>query len=211
MQSKYPISIGDMFGSWTALSTEGKMISCKCVCGITKNVNRYNLINGKSVSCGCTKDRSTPVTKHGLSKTRAYRTWKAIKARCYRKSHSDYPRYGGRGIKVCDRWKNSFQEFYNDMGERPEGASIDRIDVDGNYSPENCQWATQTQQMRNTRRSRVVIIDGTSKTVAELSETSGIPADTIYKRINAGWVGREIISKENHAARPPAKISGERR
>lgn len=89
--------------------------------------------------------------KHGLVKTPEYISWRGMKARCYSKNGKSYASYGGRGITICDEWRNSFMAFLNDMGKRPEGATLDRIDNDGNYEPNNCRWATQTQQSINTR------------------------------------------------------------
>lgn len=191
------------FGRWLVVDARisEKKVLCLCDCGTTKLVNVYNLVGGKSTSCGCDGNRG-PMT-HGLSKDPAYRTWKTIKARCHNPNHKNFPDYGGRGIRVCDRWMSSPELFISDMGERPSlSHSIERIDPNGNYEPGNCTWATQREQMRNTRRSCVLTHQGMTKTVAEWAETTGLKESTVYHRIAAGW------SAEMAIGTPARKISG---
>ena len=111
-----------------------------------------------------------------------YTVWQGMKRRCYNKGFKQYSSYGGRGIKVCDRWKNSFASFIQDMGERPDGYSIDRIDNDGDYSPENCRWASRRTQSLNRRDTRIVTINGVDYKAHVLSELSGLKTDTIMER-----------------------------
>jgi hypothetical protein len=128
---------------------------CRCDCGQVLNVQRSNL--GKTTnSCGCIKrEMLAAKATHGMSESREYFTWSGIKDRCSRFRRKDYARYGGRGITVCQRWLDSFENFYADMGPRPSKYhSIDRIDPDGNYEPRNCRWATPREQRINQRRMR---------------------------------------------------------
>jgi hypothetical protein len=127
---------------------------CKCDCGKETNVLSDNLRRGKQVSCGCylTERRVT----HGMTKTKEYTIWQGLRERCNNPNKFGYKDYGGRGIKVCERWDISFENFYADMGERPSpGHSIDRIDVNGDYKPTNCRWATQSEQNLNRRVGKI--------------------------------------------------------
>lgn len=132
--------------------------NCRCDCGNEKEVRADSLKSGRSQSCGCLrKERVIETqTKHnntkGHNKTPEYNSWAAMKARCYNQNFKQFPDYGGRGVIVCDRWKDSFEDFLIDMGEKPTpNHSIDRIDVNGNYEPENCRWTDRTSQQRNQR------------------------------------------------------------
>lgn len=122
-------------------------------------------------------------------------------ARCYDKSHSSYRNYGARGIKVCERW-HKMSNFVEDMGERPEGTSLDRIDTNGNYEPSNCRWATYQEQARNTRANNNLTIDGVTKTVTEWAEYSQVTAGQIGRRIRAGWSHKDAVFSNRLRARP---------
>lgn len=131
------------------------------------------------------------VKKHLL-----YHSWCGLKSRCYTPSNPKYPRYGGRGIKVCDRWLHSFENFAADMGERPKDHSVDRKDNDGDYTPDNCRWATASEQSRNTHRARLMTVDGVEYHVAELAEKLGMPPATLFYRYEQGWPKEKMFSKE---------------
>ena len=132
-----------------------KNVLCRCICGKEKTVRLTTIKQGKSKSCGCKKNPATGIKsgvyKHGKSQTAEYRSYRAMIGRCYDKKNDSYEYYGGRGIKVCNRWLK-FENFYEDMGDRPKGKSIDRFpDVNGNYEPSNCRWATLSEQNKNRR------------------------------------------------------------
>ncbi len=151
--------VGRRFGRWRVLAfanlnAQGQaMWLCQCTCGTRRDVWGGNLRNGSSTSCGCTKGEKK--TTHGETVGRVqsieFRTWASMLSRCYNQSVPAYRHYGGRGIKVCKAW-HEFTNFLGDMGRRPPGRSIDRLDNDGNYEPGNCRWATPKQQANNRKR-----------------------------------------------------------
>lgn len=122
----------------------------QCDCGNQVEAYASNVSPGKTKSCGCYSVKAR--VRHGMSHERTYKIYHGILARCYNPDVAHYDRYGGRGITVCDRWRESFQNFFDDMGEQPEGMSIDRINPFGNYEPTNCRWADRITQMNNTCR-----------------------------------------------------------
>lgn len=128
-------------------------------------------------------------TTHNLSTTPLYRVWASIKKRCYNPNESNYARYGGRGIEVCPEWRNDFKAFYDwamANGYRDD-LSIDRIDVNGNYEPDNCRWATVKEQANNRRNSRLITYNGVTHTMTEWGDLVGIKASVIWKRLQRGW------------------------
>lgn len=127
------------------------------------------------------------VAVHGLSRTRIAKAWRGMIDRCSKPSRDDYQLYGGRGIKVCSRWKESLLNFLADMGHPPKEHSIDRIDNDGNYEPSNCKWSTRAEQARNRRSSKNLSFNGKTQTQAEWAEDLGISQGTLHARLKAGW------------------------
>jgi len=125
---------------------------------------------------------------HGMHKTSEYHAWKDMKGRCFNPNHKDYPNWGGRGITVCDRWKNSFENFLADMKLKPTPKhSIDRIDNDGDYCPENCRWATNAEQQNNQRTNRLITIGCVTLTIAQWSKEMSFGKSVIQDRLKSGW------------------------
>lgn len=146
-----------------------------CDCGGMIHLNIKSARSGHTQSCGCIKREETVErnTTHGLSKTRAYKVWKDMRSRCNNPKNAEYDNYGGRGIMVCDRWGN-FEGFYGDMGDRPEGMTIDRIEPNGNYEPTNCRWATAIQQANNRRGTIWHTRNGETKPLSEWCVLLGV-------------------------------------
>ncbi len=141
--------------------------------------------------------------KHGLSDHPIYNVWCGIKQRCYNINDSDYNNYGGRGIKVHPFWMFSFPQFLKDMGPRPEGTTIDRKDNNGDYTPDNCRWATTKEQCRNTRVNRLITINGITKTLVDWIEETGISENTVKYRLRKGWTYEDAISKPINPCKSP--------
>ncbi len=186
---------GKTFGRWTVVEyagRKGKKASwrCRCECGNEKVVLGYYLRSGESSSCGCYNRDVTAARnyRHGQSDTKLYDVWTKIIARCENQKDKAYPWYGGRGVSVCSRWRNSFTDFAEDMGEKPTPRhTVERVDTNGNYCPENCVWATYKQQARNTRRNHLLTCLGETKCIAEWAEITGIKYSVIHDRISRGW------------------------
>jgi len=154
---------------------------CRCDCGQGVVAYGQDLARGKVKSCGCLNaDR---ILRHGMSRTHVYQVWKGMLQRCENPKSPGFANYGGRGIRVSDEW-HDFERFIADMGPRPKGYSIDRIDVNGPYSKDNCRWATTKQQANNTRRNRVVEFRGERLTLGEWADRYGIDWSTLRGRLD---------------------------
>lgn len=137
--------------------------------------------------------------RHGYVRTKVYRTWHGMKARCYNQNNQKYPDYGGRGIKVVKRWREKFENFLEDMGEPPsKNHSIDRINNNGNYCKSNCRWATIEQQANNKRNNRIITYNGKTQTLPRWARETGIDRRTIMKRIGYGWSLDKVFTKVNY-------------
>lgn len=171
---------------------------CVCDCGNEKYIDCYNVRTGHTQSCGCfhqeklIKDHTT----HGLSETRLYGIWCRMIDRCYREKCKCYKNYGGRGIKVCDEWRNDFMAFYNwaMTNGYNDTLSIDRIDVNGNYEPSNCRWATIEMQANNKRTNRFITYKGETLTVSQWERKLGCNNGFISNRLAKGWDEEKALS-----------------
>lgn len=190
IMAKMKYHSGDRFNLWTLVEhVGGPSWKAKCDCGAEKTVFVNHITTGKSKSCrACSSIRRTT---HGLTGSPEYKTWGDMRQRCLHPLNARYHQYGGRGIKICESW-GEFSNFLADMGPRPEGASLDRIDVDGPYSPDNCRWATAREQARNRR-----IHKGSELGIAitEAAETVGLPYSTLQTRLKRGWSTDKALSE----------------
>jgi len=162
----------------------------KCDCGVKKEMRGTSVKTGRVYNCGCLT--GAHLKTHGKSKTRTYNAWACMRSRTTNPKVEQFHNYGGRGIKVCERWDN-FSNFLKDMGECPPRLSLDRIDVNGNYEPSNCRWATSKQQGQNTRKTIRIEIEGKLMTINELSTRTGFTELCIYKRYLRGWIGTQFF------------------
>jgi hypothetical protein len=176
-------------------ATRGRKVQwhVRCECGQEFIALGKNLVNGTTKSCGCLKRELTSAraTTHGLSKTKVYRIWQSMHARCLYPSHATYRFYGAKGIRVCERW-SAFEAFLEDMGDVPDDMSLDRIDPRGHYEPENCRWATDATQYQNLKKSREW--RGERLPIAEIARRVGVPRTSLQKLITRG------LSTENAVA-----------
>ena len=190
------IEVGHKYGRLTVIKNlhpEDKVV-CLCDCGNIKTARADNVFYGRTKSCGCLFNEGNN-KKHGDRGTRLYTIWKGIRERCNTPSCISYPRYGGRGIKVCDEWKDYtlFKAWALSHGY-DDGLTIDRIDVNGDYEPQNCRWATYKEQARNKRNNHFLSYEGKMLTLAEWSEITGIKIGTLHSRIKSGWTIEKALT-----------------
>tara|TARA_R110000824_G_C15021618_1_gene658444 strand:+ start:213 stop:800 length:588 start_codon:yes stop_codon:yes gene_type:complete len=181
------------YGRLTLVGAEGltrDKHECLCDCGKTVFVKLNSLRSGGTKSCGCLHSEavSKALKKHGAARTTEYASWQLLKDRCHNKNNRTYSYYGGKGISVCDRWINSFENFISDMGMKPSKShSIERIKGDLDYCPENCKWASKKEQVRNRSNTKKVKYKGVEKPLAEWCEILGLDYNNTNKRIWRGW------------------------
>jgi len=210
MAIKHIITPGQRFTHWSVIREvdpiprqDGhrlRRILCRCDCGTERVVLLMSLRKGASTCCGCIGNQKIGARRrtHGqcadYRRTKTYDVWNNMMARCYNPKGSGYENYGGRGIKVCERWRD-FKNFYADMGERPAGKSLDRIDNDGHYAPENCAWRSAAEQIRNRRTTVRLTWQGETLTVPEWAERLGVTYKFLEHRREMGWSVERIFSQ----------------
>lgn len=207
MQKGAPLHVGQRFGRLVLIEKAPERRYnetwwiCRCDCGADFTARQLFLKRGNTRSCGCIRReqlRERTLT-HGMTETPEYGIWCGMKRRCNDPKDSHYHRYGGRGIRVCARWEHSFEAFIADMGRRPSSRhSIDRIDGDDDYAPENCRWATPKQQGARTSRVQHLTVCGVTRNLAEWAAEIGGTRAIIRKRLNRGWSPERAVSERAH-------------
>ncbi len=170
--------------------------NCLCACGNLVSVHSGSLQKGLTKSCGCLRHEiiKEKITTHGMTNSPEYRIWRAMLNRCYNSNYDHFADYGGRGIKVCDRWLNSFENFYADMGPS-NGLTIERINGNEDYHPSNCKWATWVEQANNRRTTKMITYKGETMPLKTFVSMFDIPYQTILNRINSGMSAEEAVAK----------------
>lgn len=198
----HPIDMtGKKYGNSIAIRHVGKcsgrqytwLFACDCgkeFVAVGCEVRRGSI--NECPSCAAQRKLNS-VTTHGKTNSPEYAIWTAMKSRCHNQNTIHYADYGGRGIKVCDRWKNSFENFFFDMGCKPDGMTIDRINNDGDYDPKNCKWASRLDQSNNKRNNRIITINGESMTLSQWSKKCKVGESTIRKRLSYGKTDFDLI------------------
>jgi len=197
---------GQTVGRWAVLARAenspagGTRWRCRCACGVERVINGIVLRDGRSQSCGCLKLEGLAArsTKHGhaaaAGASPTYHSWAGMWARSTNPRHGAFGYYGGRGLVVDEAWRD-FGVFLADMGEKPPGTSLERIDNDRGYGPGNCRWATAVEQARNQRKNRILTHPGgRSATVAEWAESLGMNYQTLYDRLRQGWSDERALT-----------------
>ncbi len=203
--NRTPDLTGRRLGKFTIIEKvekqSGRNVSwlCMCDCGNTVIARGTRLNSGKLPRCSCLVSNSSTRKSigksksiHGQSRSKIYFTWNSMLMRCCNHKSQYYAIYGGRGITVCERWR-IFENFRDDMGERPKGKSLDRIDNDGPYSPENCRWATKQEQSENRRCTRWITVDGRDVTLRTAAKITGVSYRTILRRVSKGLPNEEVL------------------
>ena len=200
-----PINIkGERFGRLVAVEFVRKTAarkscwSCRCDCGKTAYVPVTDLTSGKTKSCGCLKKEvvSKRFIKHGDTGSRLYGIWQGMKGRCYNKKRETYKYYGGKGVAVCDEWLNDYDSFkeWSLKNGYSEELTIDRIDYNGNYEPENCRWVTKEAQAANTSKNYRITINNSTRHLSEWCKIFCVRYDIVYGRLRSGWSEVEALT-----------------
>lgn len=175
---------------------------CKCDCGNVLLVEGPRLTSGNTKSCGCIKkeQNKTRAIKHGYYNTRLYKIWFDMKRRCYNKNRKAYKYYGEKGIKVCDEWLNDFFSFYNWAIKNgySDNLTIERIDYNKNYCPENCKWITQAEQTQNTTHNHLITFNNKTMSITQWSKEIGVACKTIRSRLKKGWKIENVLSPKKY-------------
>jgi len=190
---------GRRFGRLIAVEYLGKkgtaaLWRCVCDCGIEKVFHRSAIASGHTQSCGCIRKESPNRITHGMAGTLTYKTWAGMVQRCTNPNEDSFRHYGGRGIKIDPRWLD-FDNFLADMGTKPKGMSIDRIDNNGNYEPGNCRWATPSQQHNNMRSNRLLTLNGRTQNVTQWANELGVKPNLIFQRLHYGWSDERTLTE----------------
>lgn len=196
-----PDLAGKRFGKLAVIELVGTenghaLWRCRCDCGNEKITRTVLLTQGKVKSCGCLHNEALIERSrtHGESATPLYRVWATMRGRCMNPNHTSYKNYGARGISVCNEWDEyeSFRDWANSNGYK-KGLAIDRIDSNGNYTPENCRWITQAENNRNKRKMHVLTANGETHLLIDWAKITGTPRTTLYNRARLGWSDEEIV------------------
>lgn len=181
----------------TTTSYGGIRWCCKCDCGQTRFVFGHALRHGQTQSCGCWNREKA--TTHGMTNTPEFTVWEMMIQRCTNKNHTSYPDYGGRGIAICQRWLSSFQNFFDDMGQRPTPVhTLERTDNSRGYNPNNCRWATPLEQGANKRNNHHITFNDETLTLSQWARRCGISKSTILKRLQHGWSAERTLSEPSN-------------
>jgi len=198
---------GQRYGRLSVIEMAGhnkhrqRLWRCVCDCGETTEVIGHLLRYGQTQSCGCLQKEAIASVnkKHGKSKSQIWFMHRSMMDRCYLQTSTAYKNYGGRGITVCKRW-HDFENFYADMGDKPKGMTLERIDNDGPYSPDNVRWASYKDQANNRRNNVVLEFQGRKQTMQQWSDEMGLKIQTVWARLNRGWsVDRALTEEVRHA------------
>lgn len=198
---------GQRYGRLSVIEMAGhnkhrqRLWRCVCDCGNTVEVLGFLLRQEQTQSCGCLQKEAIASVnkKHGMSGTQIFHVHRSMMDRCYMQTSHAYKNYGGRGITVCERW-HDFENFYADMGDKPKGMTLERMDNDGPYSPDNVRWASYKDQANNRRSNVVLEFEGKKQTMQQWCDDLGLKIGTVWARLNRGWsVDRALTEEVRHA------------